>query len=61
MYSATVEKSEEDKGRLTPQTLQNMVDAFNALNQVLQQILMDASKYADEVCFRGGVNISLRL
>ena len=38
------------EGNAMPQTLQNMVDAFNALNSACKNLLLHASKAAEEVC-----------
>ena len=50
MYHASVEKTEENKSQTVPHTLQSMIDAFNALNQVSQHILADANSLVNEVC-----------
>ena len=53
MFSASVEQLTEGESRGVPHTLYSMVDAFNSLNQVCQQILTNATKLADEVCYGG--------
>ena len=43
-----------------PQTLQNMVDAFNALNSACKNLLLHASKAAEEVCIKlAGFSVKL--
>ena len=41
--------SEEGKTHTVPQTLHNMIEAFNSLNDTIQHLAVEAKQLADEV------------